>query len=110
MNRIQAKITLTYLLLTVAIIGTVGFISSFEIESLFEGRLIRELEQDADAVHFFLAKNALLNERERAAAVQTLAGMWGVRVTLITGAGKVVADSDVPFQDLGNVENHLLRP
>jgi two-component system phosphate regulon sensor histidine kinase PhoR len=33
-----------------------------------------------------------------------------VRVTLIAEEGKVLADSDVPFEELSSVENHLYRP
>jgi len=110
MKRIQTKITFTYLLLAVIIIAVVGSLSSLEIESLFKDRLIRELEQDADAVHFLLTNGSSKDERMRSESVRNLAALWGVRVTLISGDGKVLADSDVPFDSLSSVENHLHRP
>ena len=110
MKRIQTKITLTYLTLAVVIIAAVGVISSLEIESLFEHRLIHELEQQADVVHTILAKQAFPDERARAASIQGLANVLGARITLIAGDGTVVVDSDVPFEKLTGVENHLLRP
>ncbi|MGA9406455.1 MAG: histidine kinase dimerization/phospho-acceptor domain-containing protein, partial [Bacteroidota bacterium] len=110
MKRIQTKITLTYLTLAVVIIAAVGFISSLEIESLFEHRLIRELEQQADVVHTILAKEVFPDERARDASIRSLADVLGDRITLIAGDGTVVVDSDVPFEKLAGVENHLLRP
>ena len=53
MKRIQTKITLTYLILAVVIIAAVGVISSLEIESLFEDRLVHQLEQQADVCTSF---------------------------------------------------------
>ena len=110
MKRIQTKITFTYLVLAVVIITAVGSISSFEIESLFRERLVHDLERDADAVHFFLTRNTSNEDRSRSESIRTMATLWGVRVTLITEEGKVVADSDVPFEELSSVENHLHRP
>lgn len=110
MKRIQTKITLTYLALAVVIIAAVGSISSLEIESLFRERFVHELEQDADAVHFLLSKDSSEGERTRSESVRNMATLWGVRVTLISEEGKVLADSDVPFEELSSVENHLHRP
>lgn len=110
MKRIQTKITFTYLALAVVIIAAVGSMSSFEIESLFRDRLVHELEQNADAVHFLLRNNFSNEEQMRSEAVRTMAKLWGVRVTLITAEGKVVADSDVPIEELSSIENHLHRP
>lgn len=110
MKRIQTKITLTYLFLAVVIIVAVGSISSLEIESLFKNRLIRELERDADAVHFFLNNDTHRSERDRSTCVRDIARLWSARVTLIAEDGKVVADSEVPYEELSSVESHLLRP
>jgi len=110
MKRIQTKITLTYLLLAVVIISTVAAISSFETESLFKDRLVHELEQRADAVHFFLSAQTFPNPEGREVSIVNLAKVWDARVTLISAAGNVVADSDVPIEKLAGVENHLLRP
>ncbi len=110
MKRIQTKITLTYLSLAVVIIAAVGVISSLEIESLFEDRLIHQLEQQADVVHHILANGKFADGRARAGSIQSLADVLGVRVTLVATDGTVVADSDVPFEQLSALENHLLRP
>ena len=110
MKRIQSKITLAYLILAVVIIAVVGSLSSYEIESLFRERLVQELEQHADAVHFFLLSGMAPDDRARSVAVDDMARLWGVRVTLIAENGKVVADSDVPFDSISTLENHLQRP
>jgi two-component system, OmpR family, phosphate regulon sensor histidine kinase PhoR len=110
MKRIQTKITLTYLILAVVIIAAVGVISSLEIESLFEDRLVHQLEQQADVVHHLLMTGDFANAQARAASVQQLADVLGARVTLVAEDGTVVADSDVPFEKLSTLENHLLRP
>ena len=110
MIRIQTKITLTYLILAVVIIAAVGVITSFEIESLFEDRLVHQLEQQADVVHHLLMGRDFPDSRARAASIQQLAEVLGARVTLISEGGTVVADSDVPFDRLSTVENHFLRP
>ncbi|HTR82110.1 MAG TPA: ATP-binding protein [Bacteroidota bacterium] len=110
MKRIQTKITLTFLILAVVIIAAVGLISSFEIESLFKERLVSDLEQRANAVHFFLAADSLSGPRARSAAVKKLAVVWGTQVTLIADDGKVVANSDVPFDKLSHSVSDLQRP
>ena len=110
MKRIQTKITLTYLILAVVIIAAVGIISSLEIESLFEDRLVHQLELQADVVHHFLMNGEFSGERPRAVSIQHLADVLGARVTLVAADGTVVADSDVPFERLSTLENHLLRP
>ncbi len=110
MKRIQTKITLTYLILAVVIIAAVGAISSVEIESLFKERLIRELAQHADAVHFLVSNDSLSDRIALEKSVKNLASVWGVRVTLIADDGTVTADSDVPFENLQGLENHLSRP
>jgi len=110
MKRIQTRITLTYLFLAVVIISTVAAISSFETESLFKDRLVHELEQRADAVHFVLAALSSHDQNARESSIVNLAKVWDARITLISAEGNVVADSDVPIEKLAGVENHLSRP
>lgn len=109
MKRIQSKITLTYILLAVAIMMAVGVISSLGIESYFRNRLISELSREADLVLLALGDRNL-STSEFNNLVRKLAQEGNFRLTLIAENGKVLDDSDVFVNDLPKVENHLQRP
>jgi len=72
----------------------------FERETL--GRL--------QTVEWLLDRSGTFAEpRDRQDFLHSLAGSMGMRVTLIEG-GKVVADTSVPFGELGKLDDHSSRP
>lgn len=109
MKQIQSKITLTYIILSTAIIIAVGVISSLGVESYFRDRLISELSREADLVLLAL-DDPNLTRAEFHSLVRKLAQKGNFRVTLIAEQGKVLDDSDVPVDNVPNIENHLQRP
>lgn len=110
MKKIQTKITLTYILLTILVVAAVGFISSLEIESYFKNRLADELSTRADVVLFSLSQDTTLSLSQLDLRLKQLAQSGKVRITLIDAQGRVIDDSEVPLDKLPSVENHLQRP
>jgi two-component system, OmpR family, phosphate regulon sensor histidine kinase PhoR len=62
-------------------------------------------------VHWQLQQNKGILDAEHLQEVLAQTGSrLGVRVTYMAAGGRVIADSDVPFADLVNLENHANRP
>ncbi len=110
MKRIQSKITLTYILLAIAILVGAGIFSSIGIESYLRDRLIAEFSAQADLVLLALEESPEDSQEQFAGLVRKLAQRGNFRVTLIASDGKVLQDSDVPPNELRRVQNHLQRP
>jgi two-component system phosphate regulon sensor histidine kinase PhoR len=82
--------------------------------SWVERELVTEAEQRAvrhlEAARWLLADHPAFADPSRLEAwIQTLGARAGVRFTLIVG-GRVVADSDVRFEDLERLDDHSGRP
>jgi two-component system, OmpR family, phosphate regulon sensor histidine kinase PhoR len=110
MKKIQTKITLTYVLLAVIVVLSLGAISSVRIEAFFKDRLVSHLSTLANIV-------ALLIEHENVpdillidGRIRSLAEVESVRISVISSDGTVLIDSDVPYESIDNVENHFDRP
>lgn len=110
MRKIQSKITLTYILLAVAIVVALGVASSYEIESYFRNRLVNELNTQSEIVLYSLRQDSSATFKRFDADVKSLGQLGNFRITLIDGDGKVIDDSEVPADRLSEVENHLSRP
>ncbi len=110
MKSIQSKITATYVALALLIVTSTGFLSSSGVESFFKQHLVNSLNQQVDLVAYFLQRSSSLSFVQIDSAVRTISGIENIRVTLINADGKVIADSDVPPEELSTVENHLSRP
>jgi two-component system, OmpR family, phosphate regulon sensor histidine kinase PhoR len=109
MKKIQTRITLTYILLTVIVVVSVGILSSLEIESFFKKRLASDLSTQADIILSSLQQDTTLSMIEFDRRMRNLAHAGNVRITLIETQGKVIDDSEVPLDSISNVENHLQR-
>ncbi len=108
MRKIQSRITLTYLLLAVIVVVSVGVISSIEVEAYFKNRLVDQLSTQADMVLLSLQHDSSFTDIDT--NLRMLARAGGIRITLISASGLVIDDSDVPLGNLPQVENHLQRP
>lgn len=81
------------------------------LAGFLEARLGRELTRDAQAARVTLELAPDLGEGDRAQRWVTELGLaTSARVTLIDGAGRVIADSEVPAELLPTLENHASRP
>ncbi len=109
MKKIQTKITLTYILLTIAVVTSVGVISSLEIESYFKNRLADDLSTQADVILLSLQHDTTLSVIQFDRQLKNLAQTSKVRITLIDSQGRVIEDSDIPLERFPSIENHLQR-
>ncbi|MBM2841377.1 MAG: hypothetical protein HW412_1905 [Bacteroidetes bacterium] len=110
MLRIQTKITLTYVLLMLVVIVAVGVLSSLKMESTYKDRLVSELSSRADLILTLLRTQPTTEPQKAETLLKEVARVANLRVTLIDSIGTVLIDSDVPFDELSRVENHLRRP
>ena len=110
MKSISSKITATYVVLAVILIVGASLYSSSRVESYYKARLVQDLSKQADLIAYFLQTDSTVSFDEIDHAVRKISGIEEVRITLINAEGRVLADSDVPPDRLGVVENHLLRP
>jgi two-component system phosphate regulon sensor histidine kinase PhoR len=108
--KIQTKITLTYVVLAILIVASLGIITSIWMESYFKNRLIGDLIRQADLVLYTLCEDSTKTFEEIDAQVKFVSGLEHLRITLIDRTGNVIADSDVPLTKLPDVKNHLNRP
>ncbi|MCX6120017.1 MAG: ATP-binding protein [Ignavibacteriales bacterium] len=108
--KIQTKITVTYVLLALLIVVSLGVFTSMRMESYFKERLVGELSYQADLVLFILQKDTTYSFPQIDQQVKLIGGLEHLRITLIDVQGNILADSDIPFPDITGVKNHLDRP
>ncbi len=108
--KIRTKITITYVVLALLIVSSLGLFTSLRMESYFKERLVDELSRQADLVFFMLQKDTAYSFSQIDEQVKQVGGLEHLRITLIDGDGNVLADSDVPFPEISGVQNHLDRP
>jgi len=82
--------------------------------SALDGETARDFERETlgrlETVRWLLERDGPFKEpRDRQDFLHSLAGNMGMRITLIEG-GRVVADTSVPFGDLGKLDDHSNRP
>ncbi|WP_285905388.1 HAMP domain-containing sensor histidine kinase [Pseudodesulfovibrio pelocollis] len=102
------------LLWTWALLLVVLAVVFFYTTSIVGNELVRETERrslnELDALKWLVENHPPFgSEREFAALVEALGLRLGVRLTYIVD-GRVAADSDVPYAELGTVEDHSARP
>ena len=108
--KIQIKITLTYVVLALLIVVSLGVLTSIRIESYFKERLVDELSRQADLVLFILQNDTTYSFPQIDQQVRLIGGLENLRITLIDAQGNVLADSDIPLPEITDVKNHLNRP
>jgi two-component system phosphate regulon sensor histidine kinase PhoR len=108
--KVQTKITSTYVVLAVLIVASLGTFTSLWMESYFKGRMVTELSRQADLILYVLQEDSTYSFVQVDTQVKQVSGLEHMRVTLIDEQGRVLADSDVPFDEIGSVQNHLERP
>ena len=108
--KIQTKITVTYVVLALLIVVSLGVFTSMRMESYFKERMVNELSRQADLVFFILEKDTTYSFSQIDQQVKLVGGLENLRITLIDVQGNVLADSDIPFPDIAEVKNHLNRP
>jgi two-component system phosphate regulon sensor histidine kinase PhoR len=102
------------LLWTWALLLVVLAVVFFYTTSIVGSELVRETERrslnELSALKWLIENHRPFeSEAEFAGWVDALGLRLGTRITYIVG-GRVVADSDVPYAELGGVEDHSTRP
>ncbi|MUM76639.1 HAMP domain-containing protein [Pseudodesulfovibrio sp. F-1] len=102
------------LLWTWALLLVVLAVVFFYTTSIVGSDLVRETERrslhELDALKWLVENHPPFgSEREFAGLVEALGLKLGVRLTYIV-EGRVAADSDVPYAELGSVDDHSARP
>jgi len=110
MKKIRSKITLTYFVLTFVVVVALGIISSVKIESYFQDRLITSLETLANVVSLIIQEESIVDAQQIDSRITIIAELETVRISVINADGTVIADSDVPFEQIEDLENHFGRP
>ncbi len=110
MKRIQTKITLTYVLLTLLAVSTFALVASLATQSYLTNQKISELSKRIDIVAPLLKPETGDSLASLYHHVRNLALAMDFRITLLDGDGVLIVDSDVPLEKTSGVENHLHRP
>ena len=110
MKKISSKITLTYVLLTLAVIVSVDILTSVKIESFLKQRIVNDLNRQSDVVSYTLRKESTLSLADLHKQMKAVGELVRMRITVINGQGVVLLDSEVPFEETGTLGNHLDRP
>lgn len=110
MKRIQSRITLTYVLLTLVVVVALGVISSVSMESYFQDRLVADLDSRLAMIKAKLLQQNTRTPEQTDRLVKDLGRAAQTRVTLIDSSGGIAADSEIPFENLSLMENHRNRP
>jgi len=110
MKSIRTQITVTYVALAIVLVASISILSTLKIQSFFKGRLVEDLDHQTDLISYFLNNDSSLSIQDINERVKAMSGLENLRITLIDSSGKVISDSDVPFERISAVENHLHRP
>lgn len=110
MRRIQAKITLTYILLMGLAVAGFTLAAGLAIQSSLRDQKTAELSARIDVIAPLLQPRHGESPADVHRHIRDLASAMNLRITLMDSAGTVLVDSDVPLDKLGSVENHLHRP
>ncbi len=112
MKKLSVKYRLLGVIFTLLLIITINLLTFSRVKAFLIADVQRHLH------HNILLTKELLDinhfKEKDSEQLQSLAArvrkLTGLRVTFIDLSGKVLADSDVPFERLNQLENHLYRP
>ncbi len=110
--RVQTKIYLFFISLSIIILSSSGYFITNELESYFKERVIYELDTQIDQVEYNL-KNLSLSLPDNKFSYEyykKLSDLANVRLTLISANGVVLFDSQIDRSQIPLCENHLNRP
>ncbi len=110
MKSIRSKITAAYVVLALLIVVGVSAMLSWELDSYIKVQLVQDLDHQIDWIRFSLQRDSSLTLGQIDSQIRRVAGLENLRITLIAEDGRLIDDSDVPLDQVPNVENHLHRP
>lgn len=105
---------LVIILFSSLIIGalTVGYFLFQHLHEFLHNRVQENLQKNLDVIEYALQKDKFLNQESSYLKkfADNYARILESRVTFIDHSGSVVADSDIPNDQLSHLGNHLTRP
>ena len=107
---LRTRLALSQIFLIFAALVTVTLLAIVEQRRWLLTSHQESLEREARAVEARLADSVEPLPGDFEDRAQALGRLLGVRVTLIDSTGRVVGDSEVPREQLPQVENHAGRP
>jgi len=110
MKKIRTKIIIAYLLLAVSVIVGSDIMVSWRIGTFLRERIVSDLDRQSDVLLYILRSDSSSSGEKLFNTLQNFASIQHLRITLIDSAGRVAADSDVPYRETPNITNHLNRP
>src|ERR1041385_3910297 len=102
--RIQTKLTLLLLVLSIGVITGSAIFSTISLDNYFRSRIANELTTQADQAEFVI-RNFPEFDSARYVHLQQNAHSANFRLTLIDRNGTVAFESDLPREQLSTVEN-----
>jgi two-component system phosphate regulon sensor histidine kinase PhoR len=107
--KVEIKLTVLLLALSFCVIAGSAIFSTISLDRYFHDRLISELTTQSVQAEFVIRTLVELDSAEYL-HLQQYAQSANLRLTLIDTKGKVIFESDLPYDKLSSVENHLHRP
>lgn len=105
---IRVKLTATLLIFALAVIASMGILSSLSLDNYFRDRIISELMTQSEEIEY-LIRTSIKSDSSDYARLQTFAASARLRLTLISPAGSVLFESDLSHSRLSEIENHSDR-
>ena len=110
MKSIRSKIITAYLVLAISIVVGVSLILGWEVDSQIKAQLVGDLNRQASWMFYSLQSDTGSTMDHIDHRIRRIAALENFRITLIAEDGSLIDDSDVPFEEIPKVENHLTRP
>ncbi len=107
--RIQTKLTIFLLTLSLGILAAAGIFSSISVENYLRTQLTQELTIQTNQFEYVIRTYAK-NDSAHYIHLQQLARSSNLRLTLINTNGEVHFESELDSVRLPQIENHLHRP
>ncbi len=107
--KIQTKLTIFLLTLSLGILLAAGIFSSISVENYLHTQLIQELTTQANQFEYVIRTFAD-DDSVHYKHLQELAKSANLRLTLINKKGEVHFESELASTQLPTIENHLQRP
>jgi two-component system phosphate regulon sensor histidine kinase PhoR len=110
--RVQTKLYLYFISLSIIILSSSGYFITNELESYFKDRVIYELDTQIEQVEYNLRNLSLspLYNKFSYEYYKKLSDLANMRLTLLSADGAVLFDSQIEQRQIAECENHLNRP
>jgi two-component system phosphate regulon sensor histidine kinase PhoR len=106
--KIQTKLAFLLLFLSLVVIVGSGVFLTISLDGYFRSRILDELRTQTNQAAFVI-RHLSINDSSGYVRLQEFAHSANLRLTLIDVRGRVLFESDLPYNKLQSMENHLHR-